>query len=186
MFHTFVVVFFFSVTGLQFLNNEGSALYSVESKANHSCIPNAQATFPHANHELHLVALRDIQCGKIHILNLINAIRSFVLMAFIQLLTLLPLKRDNFHSNQVKRFVFPIWMIVYYHEAVILVKRSFAIIIYSIAPAKSVKSKNMIQMLQVMKKMTMMTTKVWMKIKITKSQNHNAIFAFINNFSNVY
>lgn len=52
------------VTGLQFLNNEGSALYSIESKANHSCIPNAQATFPHSNHNLHLVATRDIQCGK--------------------------------------------------------------------------------------------------------------------------
>lgn len=52
-----------SVTGLQFLNNEGSALYSIESKANHSCIPNAQATFPHANHRLHLVAIRDVQCG---------------------------------------------------------------------------------------------------------------------------
>lgn len=54
----------FLVTGLQFLNNEGSALYSIESKANHSCMPNAQASFPHSNHTLHLVALKDIQCGK--------------------------------------------------------------------------------------------------------------------------
>lgn len=52
------------VTGLQFLNNEGSALYSIESKSNHSCTPNAQATFPNSNHNLHLVATEDIQCGK--------------------------------------------------------------------------------------------------------------------------
>lgn len=58
-------LFYIAVTGLQFLNNEGSALYPIESKANHSCVPNAQATFPHSNHKLHLVAIRDIQCGKI-------------------------------------------------------------------------------------------------------------------------
>lgn len=52
------------VTGLEFLNNEGSALYSVESKANHSCVPNTQATFPDSNHNLHLIALRDIRCGN--------------------------------------------------------------------------------------------------------------------------
>lgn len=52
-----------TVTGLQFLNNEGSALYSIESKANHSCIPNAQATFPYSNHVLKLIAIQDIQPG---------------------------------------------------------------------------------------------------------------------------
>lgn len=52
------------MTGLQFLNNEGSALYSIESKANHSCVPNAQATFPHSNHVVQLIATRDISCGE--------------------------------------------------------------------------------------------------------------------------
>lgn len=52
-----------AVTGLQFLNNEGSALYPIESKANHSCIPNAQATFPYSNHVLKLIAIQDIQPG---------------------------------------------------------------------------------------------------------------------------
>lgn len=56
----------FSVTGLQFLNNEGSALYSIESKANHSCVPNAQAKFPKSNDVVHLIATRDIQCGTIY------------------------------------------------------------------------------------------------------------------------
>lgn len=55
---------FFLVTGLQFLNNEGSALYSLESKANHSCIPNAENCFKNSNHVLHLVANRDIECGE--------------------------------------------------------------------------------------------------------------------------
>lgn len=52
-----------TVTGLQFLNNEGSALYSTQSKINHSCVPNAQATFPHSDHTLALVALSDIAAG---------------------------------------------------------------------------------------------------------------------------
>lgn len=55
---------FFPVTGLQFLNNEGSALYSIESKANHSCIPNAQASFPYSNHVVKLIAIQDIQPGE--------------------------------------------------------------------------------------------------------------------------
>lgn len=65
----FVFCFFHSsindlVTGIAFLNNEGSALYSVQSKANHSCTPNVQASFPASNHVLHLVALKDISAGK--------------------------------------------------------------------------------------------------------------------------
>lgn len=52
------------MTGVAFLNNEGSALYSVQSKANHSCIPNVQASFPASNHVLHLVALKDIAVGE--------------------------------------------------------------------------------------------------------------------------
>lgn len=60
----FLPFYFKTVTGLQFLNNEGSALYSIESKANHSCVPNAQASFPHSNHVLHLITLRHIRAGK--------------------------------------------------------------------------------------------------------------------------
>lgn len=52
------------MTGIDFLNNEGSALYSTQSKANHSCTPNVQATFPESNHVLHLVALKAIAAGE--------------------------------------------------------------------------------------------------------------------------
>lgn len=51
------------VTGLQFLNNEGSALYVTQSKINHSCIPNAVITFPSSDHTLSLMALSDIKAG---------------------------------------------------------------------------------------------------------------------------
>lgn len=61
----FHMIVAFSVTGLQFLNNEGSALYPTESKANHSCVPNAQATFPHSNDVVQLTAIHDIQSGMI-------------------------------------------------------------------------------------------------------------------------
>lgn len=50
--------------GLQVFNNEGSAFYLIGKNAKHSCSPNAQATFPNSNHNLHLVAIRDIQCGE--------------------------------------------------------------------------------------------------------------------------
>lgn len=52
------------VSGMQFVNNEGSALYALQSKINHSCRPNAQATFPHADHTLALVAERAIEAGE--------------------------------------------------------------------------------------------------------------------------
>lgn len=39
-------------------------MYSVQSKANHSCVPNAQVTFPQSNHILHLIAFRDIEIGQ--------------------------------------------------------------------------------------------------------------------------
>lgn len=82
------ILIMFIVTGLQFLNNEGSALYSIESKANHSCIPNAQATFPHSNHCLHLVATCDIQCGNFNKYNI-----NIVLLI------------NKFHNNfQARRF----------------------------------------------------------------------------------
>lgn len=51
------------VTGLQFLNNEGSALYVTQSKINHSCVPNAVITFPSSDHTLSLMALSDIKAG---------------------------------------------------------------------------------------------------------------------------
>lgn len=46
-----------------FLNNEGSALYNTQSKINHSCFPNAECRFPHSNHHLQLMAIRDIEPG---------------------------------------------------------------------------------------------------------------------------
>ncbi|KAG4077334.1 hypothetical protein HA402_009735 [Bradysia odoriphaga] len=51
------------VTGLQFLNNEGSALYVTQSKINHSCVPNSVITFPSSDHTLALMALTDIKAG---------------------------------------------------------------------------------------------------------------------------
>ncbi|XP_076861994.1 protein-lysine N-trimethyltransferase SMYD5 [Brachyhypopomus gauderio] len=43
-----------------FLNCEGSGLYLLQSSCNHSCEPNAEASFPDNNFLLHLSALRDI------------------------------------------------------------------------------------------------------------------------------
>lgn len=47
-----------------FLNNEGSALYAVQSACNHSCDPNCTATFPFSNHTLVLVASKDLHEGE--------------------------------------------------------------------------------------------------------------------------
>ncbi|ETN67879.1 SET and MYND domain-containing protein 5 [Anopheles darlingi] len=47
-----------------FLNNEGSALYAMQSKINHSCTPNAEIVFPKSNHVLALRALRDLAAGE--------------------------------------------------------------------------------------------------------------------------
>lgn len=47
-----------------FLNNEGSALYAVQSACNHSCEPNATIAFPHSNHNLAVVASKDLQPGE--------------------------------------------------------------------------------------------------------------------------
>ncbi|CAL1526150.1 unnamed protein product [Lymnaea stagnalis] len=43
-----------------FLDCEGSALYQLQSSCNHSCIPNAEITFPYGDNTLALVALKDI------------------------------------------------------------------------------------------------------------------------------
>lgn len=44
-----------------FLNNEGVALFSLQSSCNHSCVPNAEPTYLHNNSRLSLVALMDIK-----------------------------------------------------------------------------------------------------------------------------
>ena len=50
--------------GLQFLNSEGTGLYTLHSKANHSCSPNAEVAFPFNNNELVLNAIRSIEPGE--------------------------------------------------------------------------------------------------------------------------
>lgn len=47
-----------------FLDVEGSGLYVVQSKLNHSCLPNAEIKFPHSNHTLVISALKDIEPGE--------------------------------------------------------------------------------------------------------------------------
>ncbi|XP_031842726.1 SET and MYND domain containing, class 5 [Nomia melanderi] len=47
-----------------FLNNEGSGLYVIQSAVNHSCVPNAIVEFPYSNNVLALKAIRDIQPGE--------------------------------------------------------------------------------------------------------------------------
>lgn len=47
-----------------FLDNEGSALYSLQSACNHSCDPNAHPNFLHNNFRLSMVALKDIAVGE--------------------------------------------------------------------------------------------------------------------------
>uniref|UniRef100_A0A7N6C475 Protein-lysine N-trimethyltransferase SMYD5 n=1 Tax=Anabas testudineus TaxID=64144 RepID=A0A7N6C475_ANATE len=47
-----------------FLNCEGSGLFLLQSSCNHSCIPNAEASFPNNNFLLHLSALSDINPGE--------------------------------------------------------------------------------------------------------------------------
>lgn len=47
-----------------FLDNEGSALYALQSACNHSCEPNAKAHFLHNNFKLSMIAQRDIAVGE--------------------------------------------------------------------------------------------------------------------------
>ncbi|XP_055706297.1 histone-lysine N-trimethyltransferase SMYD5 [Phlebotomus papatasi] len=47
-----------------FLDVEGSGLYVVQSKLNHSCLPNAEIKFPHSNHSLVISAVKDIDPGE--------------------------------------------------------------------------------------------------------------------------
>lgn len=46
-----------------FLNNEGVALFSLQSTCNHSCVPNAEANYLYNNSRLTLIALKEIQAG---------------------------------------------------------------------------------------------------------------------------
>ncbi|XP_018425639.1 PREDICTED: SET and MYND domain-containing protein 5 [Nanorana parkeri] len=48
----------------EFLNCEGSGLYLLQSCCNHSCVPNAEASFPDNNFLLHMTALEDIKPGE--------------------------------------------------------------------------------------------------------------------------
>uniref|UniRef100_A0A6I8PF93 Protein-lysine N-trimethyltransferase SMYD5 n=2 Tax=Ornithorhynchus anatinus TaxID=9258 RepID=A0A6I8PF93_ORNAN len=48
----------------EFLNCEGSGLYVLQSCCNHSCVPNAEASFPDDDSLLHLTALEDIGAGE--------------------------------------------------------------------------------------------------------------------------
>ncbi|CAH0391452.1 unnamed protein product [Bemisia tabaci] len=47
-----------------FLNNEGSALYSLESSINHSCVPNAEPCFLHNNFMITVKAVKNISPGE--------------------------------------------------------------------------------------------------------------------------
>ncbi|XP_075040255.1 protein-lysine N-trimethyltransferase SMYD5 [Mixophyes fleayi] len=48
----------------EFLNCEGSGLYMLQSCCNHSCVPNAEASFPDNNSLLHLTAVEAIEPGE--------------------------------------------------------------------------------------------------------------------------
>ncbi|XP_043920389.1 SET and MYND domain-containing protein 5 [Protopterus annectens] len=48
----------------EFLNCEGSGLYILQSCCNHSCMPNAETSFPNNNFLLHLTAVADIEPGE--------------------------------------------------------------------------------------------------------------------------
>ncbi|CAD6991600.1 unnamed protein product [Ceratitis capitata] len=48
----------------EFLNTEGVGLYLLQSKINHSCVPNAQSTFPYSNDIVVLKAVAAIEAGE--------------------------------------------------------------------------------------------------------------------------
>jgi hypothetical protein len=54
----------FNETVGEFLNCEGSGLFSTQSKINHSCNPNAEIRFPESNAILQVVALRGIKANE--------------------------------------------------------------------------------------------------------------------------
>lgn len=55
---------YFIIVAGEFLNNEGSGLYLIQSKINHSCVPNAESTFPYSNDIVVLKAIKPIQPGE--------------------------------------------------------------------------------------------------------------------------
>ncbi|GIY82000.1 SET and MYND domain-containing protein 5 [Caerostris extrusa] len=55
---------FFPLETGPFLNNEGSGLYPLQSACNHSCVPNAEATFPYNNFTLVMEAIKEILPGE--------------------------------------------------------------------------------------------------------------------------
>lgn len=50
-------------SGLQFINNEGSGLYSTSFHIRHSCEPNSELCFPHNNHVLQVKCITSIEAG---------------------------------------------------------------------------------------------------------------------------
>jgi len=46
-----------------FMDNEGVALYPIQSWVNHSCVPNCEVKFPEKNHRIGLIATEDISAG---------------------------------------------------------------------------------------------------------------------------
>jgi len=69
VFHLYYLVNFKSILAEiadvgHFLDNEGSALYPLQSWVNHSCVANTEVKFPFKNHILGLQARRDIQAGE--------------------------------------------------------------------------------------------------------------------------
>ncbi len=53
-----------SHAGTQFMDNEGSGLYFLQSHLNHSCLPNAVVEFPFNSHELVVNAKKAIAPGE--------------------------------------------------------------------------------------------------------------------------
>ncbi len=47
-----------------FMDNEGVALYPLQSWVNHSCVPNCEVKFPEKNHRVGLIATKDIEIGE--------------------------------------------------------------------------------------------------------------------------
>lgn len=48
-----------------FLNCEGSGLYLTQSAANHSCLPNAEISFPYNNSTLRFTATKDLPADSV-------------------------------------------------------------------------------------------------------------------------
>jgi len=60
-----LLICFLEGTQDAFLNCEGSGLYLRQSAANHSCMPNAETSFPYNNSVLRFTAKEDIAAGQV-------------------------------------------------------------------------------------------------------------------------